>query len=544
MRALVLRADPARFVSELVLDASYRAQPARQSRPGQALGAGATSQELTSQLMTPNVGGTRERFFERSTTMGGGRFDRIFIRGEWVTSTSDEVIPVINPATEEVIASVPAGSVEDADRAARGARAAFEAWAATPPLERGKLIQRMAEGLQDRAEVLAASISAEVGMPRHLALGIQVAGPLANFASYASLAETFDWEEPVQGATIVRAPVGVVAAITPWNFPLNQLVDKVAPALLAGCTVILKPSEVAPLTAWDVAEVAEEVGLPDGVFNLVSGTGPVVGEALVRHPDVDMISFTGSTRAGKRIATLAAEQVKRVALEMGGKSANILLEDADLDVALPASVAGCYMNSGQVCVALSRLLVPRDRYEEVVERVKGIAEQTTVGDPGGQVQLGPVVSEIQRDRVRAYIEKGIEEGARLVTGGPDAPSGLQKGYYIRPTVFADVDNSMTIAQEEIFGPVLSVIPFDDEEDAIRIANDTTYGLSGAVWSTDEAHARQVARRLRTGTVRVNGGRHAPAAPFGGFKQSGLGREKGRFGLEEFVELQTIVSPTS
>jgi YVTN family beta-propeller protein len=473
----------------------------------------------------------------------GDRYSKIYIGGAWVDSEGSETISVVNPATEEVIAEVPAGTPGDADRAVAAARAAFETWGATPPAERGKYLGRIADILSARADELAETISAEVGMPIKIAKMAQVAGPLAHLASHGDLAEEFTWEEQSGGALVVRAPVGVVAAITPWNFPLNQVVNKIAPAILAGCTVILKPSEVAPLTAWAIAEAAEEVGLPPGVFNLVSGFGPVVGEALVRHPDVDMVSFTGSTRAGKQIAALAAESVKRVALEMGGKSANIILEDANLDEALVAGVRACYMNSGQVCVALSRMLVPRSRYDEIVDRVKDIAELVTVGDPKSDVQLGPLVSEVQRDRVRSYIDKGVAEGARLVTGGSEAPDGLPTGYYVRPTVFADVDNSMTIAQEEIFGPVLTIIPYEDEDDAVRIANDTIYGLSGAVWSGDAKRAERVARRLRTGTVRVNqGGRGR--GPFGGFKQSGLGRESGVYGLEEFVELQNISIPNA
>jgi acyl-CoA reductase-like NAD-dependent aldehyde dehydrogenase len=465
--------------------------------------------------------------------MQPNRYNQIYVGGEWIASTNPATIPVVNPATEEIIAEVPAGSAEDADKAVAAARLAFGAWSATPPAERGKFVARMAEALQGRAEELAASISAEVGTPIKVAPGLQVAGPLANFANYAVLAEDFAWEERVGTAVVIKAPVGVVVAITPWNFPLNQALDKIAPALVAGCTVIWKPSEVAPLTAWAVAEAAAEIGLPAGVFNLVSGFGPTIGEALVQHPEVDMVSFTGSTRAGKRISALAAESVTRVALEMGGKSANIILDDADLDQAVPVAVRGCFGNSGQMCIALSRMLVPRDQYEAIVDRVKAVAEQTTVGDPTTDVQLGPVVSQVQRDRVRDYIERGIAE-----------PAGLEKGFYIRPTVFADVDNSMTIAQEEIFGPVLSIIPYDDEADAVRIANDTKYGLSGAVWSADPERALRVGRQLRTGMVRINGAMGDRNTPFGGFKQSGVGREKGRYGLEEFVELQAISSPLS
>lgn len=471
-----------------------------------------------------------------------GQFSKIFVGGAWIDSESSETIPVVNPATETVIAEVPAGTPGDADKAVKAARAAFAGWGAIPPAERGKYLGRIADVLSARADELAATISAEVGTPLKIAQMMQVTGPLAHLGWHAELAEEFTWEERIGGNLVVRAPVGVVAAITPWNFPLNQVVNKIAPAILAGCTVVLKPSEVAPLTAWAIAEATQEVGLPPGVFNLVSGVGPVIGEALVRHPDVDMVSFTGSTRAGKQIAAIAADSVKRVALEMGGKSANIILDDANLDEALVAGVRACYVNSGQICIALSRMLVPRDRYEEIVGRVKDIAEAVTVGDPQSDVQIGPLVSSTQRERVRSYIEKGVAEGARLVTGGPEAPEDLPTGYYVRPTVFADVDNSMTIAQDEIFGPVLTVIPYDDEDDAVRIANDTIYGLSGAVWSTDKARAERVARRLRTGNVRVNTGGRGRGAPFGGFKQSGLGRESGLFGLDEYVELQSISIP--
>jgi acyl-CoA reductase-like NAD-dependent aldehyde dehydrogenase len=423
------------------------------------------------------------------------------------------------------------------------AAAAFPGWSAVPPTERGKFVRRISEVLAGRAEELADSICQELGCTRTAAVR-QAEGPIAALASYAELANTFTWEDTIGNSKVVRQPVGVVGAIAPWNFPLGQVVDKIAPALVAGCTVVLKPSEVTPLTAWAIADACEEVGLPPGVFNLVSGDGPTVGEAIVRHPLVDMISFTGSTAAGRRIATLAAERFARVALELGGKSANILLDDADLDAALPAAVRECFAYSGQVCAALTRLLVPRSEYEEVVDRVKTIAEGYTVGDPYDEVDLGPLSSFRQLDRVRGYIQKGIDEGARLVTGGTEPYPGLEKGAYIRPTVFADVDNSMTIAQEEIFGPVLSIIPYDDEDDAVAIANDTQYGLSGSVWSADPKRADHIARQLRTGAVRVNGVRNAPGTPHGGFKSSGVGRERGLYGLAEFVELQTISLPVS
>ncbi len=394
--------------------------------------------------------------------------------------------------------------------------------------------------LDRRAEELTATISAEVGTPRHIALGTQVGLPIERLGSYGALAEDFPWEERRGNLDLIRAPVGVVAAITPWNFPLSQAVNKIGSALVAGCTMILKPSEVTPLSTLAFAEAAHEAGIPPGVFNLVNGIGPTVGEALVRHPDVDMISFTGSTHSGKRIAALASKRVARIALELGGKSASILLDDAALDEAIPATVNWCYLNSGQACVALSRLLVPQSRCDEVVSRVKAVAEGYTVGAPDTKVDLGPLVSAAQRARVRSYIESGIQEGARLVTGGVDTPIGLDKGYYVSPTVFADVESSMRIAQEEIFGPVLSIMSYGDDEDAIRIANDTPYGLLGAVWSGDLKRANRVARRLRSGMVMVNGA--FGGGPFGGFKQSGIGREGGNFGIEEFVELQAVFSP--
>jgi acyl-CoA reductase-like NAD-dependent aldehyde dehydrogenase len=334
--------------------------------------------------------------------------------------------------------------------------------------------------------------------------------------------------------------VGVVGCITPWNYPLHQTVAKVAPALAAGCTVVLKPSEVAPLNAFILAEIVHEVGLPAGVFNLVSGYGPVVGEAIAAHPDVDMVSFTGSTRAGKRVAEVAAQTVKRVALELGGKSANVILDDADLERAVTAGVNNAFLNSGQTCTAWTRMLVPRAKQDDAVRIAASVAESLTPGDPfGDTAKLGPLVSDAQRERVRGYIRKGIEEGARLVTGGDDAPEGLDTGYYVRPTVFADVRSDMTIAREEIFGPVLSILPYDDEDDAVRIANDTIYGLAGGVWSGDAERAKALARRLRTGQVDINGGGFNFMAPFGGYKQSGLGRELGRYGLEEFLETKSL-----
>lgn len=466
--------------------------------------------------------------------------EKLYINGEWVTPAGKGMLDVINSTTEEVMGRIPEGTPEDVNRAVAAARSAFDAWSMTPAQDRAALLARIAAGLSARQGEIAKVVANEVGMPLPLATAVQAGMPAMVMGAYAKMLGDYSFEEQVGNSLVVREPVGVVGCITPWNFPLHQVVAKVAPALAAGCTVVLKPSEVAPLTAFILAEICEDVGLPAGVFNLVTGFGPVVGEALAAHPDVDMISFTGSTRAGKRVSELAAQTVKRVALELGGKSASIILDDADLEKAVKSSVNNCYFNSGQTCSAHTRMLVPRSRYDEAVEIARSSAESFTVGDPReGKAKLGPLVSEIQRDRVRGYIRKGIEEGANLVTGGPEPPEGLDKGYFVRPTVFANVRNDMTIAREEIFGPVLSIIPYDDEDDAVRIANDTVYGLAGGVWSGDAERAKRVARRLRTGQVDINGGSFNPMAPFGGYKQSGNGRELGKYGLEEFLEIKSL-----
>ena len=377
-------------------------------------------------------------------------------------------------------------------------------------------------------------------MPLKLSQRIQAALPPQVTASYARLAREYQFEERVGNSLVVREPVGVVGAITPWNYPLHQVVAKVAPALAGGSTVVLKPSELAPLSAFILAEVVHAAGLPRGVFNVVCGTGPVVGEAIARHPDVDMISFTGSTRAGKRVTELAAGSVKRVALELGGKSASIVLDDADLDRAIRGTIGSCFLNSGQTCTALTRLLVPESRYAEAAQLAVETARTYKPGDPmKDDTRLGPLISGAQRERVRGYIRKGMEEGAQLLLGGAEPPPGLAQGYFVQPTVFGRVKPGMTVAQEEIFGPVLSIIPYRDEEDAVRIANDTIYGLAGAVWSGDEDRARRVARRIRAGKVDVNGGAYNILAPFGGYKQSWHGREFGRWGLEEFLELKSL-----
>jgi aldehyde dehydrogenase (NAD+) len=467
-------------------------------------------------------------------------YDKIYINGAWVRSTGRGAIDVINAATEEVMGAAPDGTVEDVDRAVAAARAAFPRWSETAPAERASYLERIAEGLNARGDEIARTITAEVGMPLKLSRAIQAALPVGTAKAFAAMVREFSFEEQIGNSLVVREPVGVAGCITPWNYPLHQVMGKVAPALAAGCTVVVKPSEVAPLTALILAEVIDGIGLPAGVFNLVSGTGPIAGEAIAAHPGVDMVSFTGSTRAGRRVSELAARTVKRVALELGGKSANLILPDADLQKAVTAGVNDCYLNSGQTCSALTRMLVPRERYDEAVALAKAAAERFTVGDPFNEAtKLGPLVSAAQRERVRGYIRKGLEEGAALVTGGAEAPEGLTKGYFVRPTVFANVRNDMTIAQEEIFGPVLSIIPYENEDDAVRIANDTIYGLGGAVWSGDPERAKAVARRLRTGQVNVNGGRYNPAAPFGGYKQSGHGREFGKYGLEEFLQVKAM-----
>jgi betaine-aldehyde dehydrogenase len=467
--------------------------------------------------------------------------DRLFIGGAWVAPSGRQTIDVFNAGNGERLGKIPLGDEKDVDLAVAAARAAFEGWSRGSAEWRAGFLEKIGLGLKARADEIARLIAQEVGMPIKLSGRIQAGLPIANFANYARLVKDFKFEDRVGNSLVVREPVGVVGAITPWNYPLHQIALKIAPALAAGCTVVLKPSEVAPLNAFVLAEVIETAGLPKGVFNLVTGTGPKAGEALVKHPGVDMISFTGSTRAGKRISELAAQSIKRVALELGGKSASVILEDADLAAAVKGTVNGCFLNSGQTCTALTRMLVPESKYEEAAKLAAEATKSFTVGDPlDEKTRLGPLTSLSQLERVRGYIKKGLDEGAQLVTGGVEHPEGAPAGgYYVRPTVFGNVKNSMTIAQEEIFGPVLAIIPYKDEEDAIRIANDSPYGLAGAVWSKDDAHAQRVARRIRAGQVDVNGGAFNMNAPFGGFKQSGHGREAGVYGLEEFLEYKSL-----
>jgi len=466
--------------------------------------------------------------------------DELYIGGKWVPSSGSGTIDVIDSTTEQVIGTVPDGSVDDVDRAVAAARAAFPSWSATPVADRTAVLTAVGEALAERTDLLADLITHEVGMPRLFSQLVQVGLPLNSFRTAAQVAEDFTWEQTVGNSLVVREPIGVVGCITPWNYPLHQVAAKVAPAIGAGCTVVLKPSEVAPLSAFILAEIIDRVRLPRGVFNMVTGDGPTVGEAIAGHPGVDMVSFTGSTRAGRRVSEIASQTVKRVTLELGGKSPNVILDDADLARAVRGGVQNCYLNSGQTCSAWTRMLVPRSKHDEAARLAKQVAEAFTLGgalDAG--TKLGPLVSKRQQDRVRAYIRKGIEEGATLVTGGPEQPEGLPRGFFVRPTVFANVKTSMTIAQEEIFGPVLCILPYDNEEDAIRLANDTIYGLAAGVWSADVERAKRVARRIRAGQVDINGGNFNPMAPFGGYKQSGHGREFGKFGFEEFQETKSL-----
>ena len=466
--------------------------------------------------------------------------DKIFIDGEWVEPEASETLEVINSTTEEAMGTIPACTAADADRAVVAARDAFESWSQTSREERAGYLGAISAGLAERADEIAATISQELGMPLTLSKIIQAGLPIAQFGAMPKLMEEIRWEEEIGNSRVLREPAGVVGTITPWNYPLNQIAAKVAPALAAGCTVVLKPSEIVPLNAFILAEAIEAAGLPAGVFNLVTGTGPVVGEAIAGHPGVDMVSFTGSTRAGRRVSELASATVKPVSMELGGKSPNVILDDADLSKAVPDGVGKCYLNSGQTCSALTRMLVPAEKLAEAEQIAAQTAESFTPGDPFEEsTRLGPLVSATQREKVRGYIEKGEAEGAKLVTGGAAAPDGLEKGFFVRPTVFSEVTPEMTIAQEEIFGPVLAIQPYEGTDDAVRIANDTEYGLSGGVWSADRERAISVAKRIRTGQIEINGGAFNPLAPFGGFKQSGHGRENGRYAIEELLQVKSL-----
>lgn len=465
--------------------------------------------------------------------------DAIFVGGRWLHSAGNDRLTVINPATEAPLATIPRGAAEDVDKAARAAAAAFPAWSRSTIAERAALFTRLARLTEARAEAITRTIVAEVGQPIATAVRSQTAGAVEELDLMAACLAEIAWAEPVGNAVVRREAAGVVGAITAWNAPLRSIISKAGAAIAAGCTVVLKTSEIAPLTGFIFAEMAIEAGLPAGVLNLVCGTGPEIGEAIVAHPLVDMVSLTGSVRAGQRVMQVAAEGIKRVHLELGGKSANIILADADLPRAVAVGIEDAFRNAGQVCGGLTRMLVPRHRLAEAEEIAVVAAQAYVIGDPfDPATTLGPVKTAAQRDRVRGYIRGAIEDGVRLLTGGAEAPAGLTRGYFVRPTLFSG-SNAARIAREEVFGPVVTIIPFDDEEDALAIANDSPYGLAGAIWSADAVHARALAQRLRTGRIRINGAQLEKRAPHGGFGLSGIGREWGRYGIEEFLEYKSI-----
>jgi len=468
------------------------------------------------------------------------RYDRHYYGGDWQKPSTIDTLSVVSSATEEVIGCAARGTAEDVDRAVRAARTAFETqWAATTPEERAMWLEKLSAAMKARVPQAAESIAHEVGTAIGYATRVQVEFPVSMIGMNAKFAREFKLEEELGNSLVVKEPIGVIGCITPWNYPLHQVVAKIAPALAAGCTVVLKPAELAPLTALMLAEAAHEIGLPGGVFNVVCGSGRVVGEAIVAHPDVDMVSFTGSLQAGRRVAALAGEGIKKVCLELGGKSALVVLDEAPFEKAIPAGVNNCMQNSGQTCSAWTRMLVPRARQAEAIDLAKAQLAKLTVGDPfDSKTKLGPLASAGQRDTVLRYVEQGRQEGAELVAGG-GRPSGLPKGFYVEPTIFANADNRMTIAQEEIFGPVLAIVPYDTEDEAVQLANDSIYGLAGGVWAGTPERALHVARRLRTGQVDINGGRFNHLAPFGGYKKSGVGRELGPLALEEFFQVKAI-----
>ncbi len=465
---------------------------------------------------------------------------KFYIDGRWVSPVESKTMPVVNPATEEAMYDVALGSAADVDKAVAAARAAFDGFSGSSRQERVALLERVIEVYTRRSQEIGASISDEMGAPLPFAERSQAGAGLAQVMTVLEALKTYPFEERLGAAAILREPIGAVGMITPWNWPINQIACKVAPALAAGCTMVLKPSEYTPTSALIFAEILHEAGVPKGVFNLVNGLGPEVGAAMSAHPGLDMISFTGSTRAGIDVAQRAGPTVKRVTQELGGKSANIILDDADFEKAVSGGTAQCFGNSGQSCNAPSRMLVPHGRMDAAASIAKAVAEITRPGHPrSAETTIGPVVNRTQWEKIQGLIKKGMDEGATLAAGGPGRPADLNTGFYVRPTVFANVTNDMTIAREEIFGPVLSIIGYRDEDDAVRIANDTPYGLAGYVSSGNRERARRVARRLRAGTVTVNGAPLEMAAPFGGYKQSGNGREWGRFGLEEFIEVKAV-----
>jgi aldehyde dehydrogenase (NAD+) len=465
---------------------------------------------------------------------------KFYIDGAWVEPAVKKSTPVVNPATEEPMYEIALGSKPDVDKAVAAARRAFETWSRTSREERIATFEKIIDVYKSRMKDLGAAVSDEMGAPLPMSEKSQAGAGLGHFMSTLDVLKSYPFEEALGTATIVREPVGVVGMITPWNWPLNQMVCKVAPALAAGCTMILKPSEFTPTSALILAEILHEAGVPKGVFNLVNGLGPDVGAVMSEHPEIDMISFTGSTRAGIDVAKRAAPTVKRVSQELGGKSPNIILEDADLQKAVAGGVAQVFFNSGQSCNAPTRMLVPLSKMKEVAVIAKAVADKTKAGDPRADgTTIGPVVSRIQWDKIQALIKKGIEEGATLVAGGPGLPEGVNKGFFVRPTVFADVTNDMTIAREEIFGPVISILGYNNEDEAVQIANDTPYGLAGYVFGGTVERARTVARKMRAGNININGAPNDRGAPFGGYKQSGNGREWGKFGFEEYLEVKAI-----
>lgn len=467
-------------------------------------------------------------------------YTQFYIDGQWVDPASPNPFDVINPATEAVCARISLGGEADVNRAVAAARKAFGSYSQTSRQERVELLESCAAVYQKRYQDIAAAISEEMGAPITLAEKAQAHTGLGHLQEAARVLKAFSFDENLGPHRVFKEPIGVCGLITPWNWPMNQIGCKVAPALAVGCTVILKPSEIAPLSAWLWAEVMHEAGVPAGVFNLVNGDGPGVGTLLSQHPDIDMMSFTGSTRAGTLVAQNAAPSVKRVTQELGGKSPNIILEDADLATAVKQGVRSMFSNTGQSCNAPSRMLVPAAKLAEAEAIAREVAEKVVLGDPTDPgTHMGPVVSQLQYDRIQTLIEKGIDEGAKLVVGGPGKPDGMDKGYFVRPTVFSDVNNDMTIAREEIFGPVLVMIPYASEEEAIRIANDTPYGLAGYVQSGDIDHARRVASRIRAGNIHINGASGGYDVPFGGFKQSGNGREWGAHGFTDFLEIKAV-----
>ena len=467
-------------------------------------------------------------------------YKRFYINGEWVDASHRQSMDVINPAMEQPFASIALGTADDVDAAAKAARAAFDSWSQSSRDERLAVLDKILAGIKERSEELAQAISKEMGAPISFARTAQVGTALGHFSTARKILADFEFEEARGTSQIVKEPVGVCGFITPWNWPLNQVSCKVAPAIATGCTMVLKPSEQSPVSAMILAEIIADAGLPAGVFNMINGDGPDVGAPISSHPEIDMVSFTGSTRAGRLVSKAAADTIKRVTLELGGKSANIILDDADFPKAVGGGIFGCFGNSGQSCNAPTRMLVPESRMDEAIEIAKATGAKAAVGDPADEkTRMGPVVSEVQYNNIQKLIQTGIDEGAQLVFGGTGKPEGFETGYYVKPTVFAKVNNDMTIAREEIFGPVLVIIPYKDDDDAVRIANDTVYGLSGSVIGEPE-HAKRVAKRMRTGMVHLNGAGPDFAAPFGGYKQSGNGREWGREGFEDYLEIKSIM----